>query len=100
VNGAGRIKLAGLARRIGRRGYHLGAVISVMPSDRAKAAVAAAYRILGIQFDPTTFGAVADLAPVLSFTMIRDAVLSAVAVQLDVRLDALARGLVEDVNPL
>ena len=71
VNGEGRIKLAGIAQRIGKRGYHLGAVIPVMPSDRVLAAAAGAYRILGYPFDPKTFGALADLVPDLSFVMLR-----------------------------
>lgn len=83
VNGAGRIKLAGLAQRIGRRGYHLGAMISVMPSHKAEAAIATAYRILGITFNPATFGAVADLTPNLSFKTVRDAIMNAIAAQLD-----------------
>jgi octanoyl-[GcvH]:protein N-octanoyltransferase len=78
VNSEGRIKLAGVAQRIGRRGYHLGAVISVMPSARAGAAVNLAYRILGLHFNPATFGAVANLVPDLSsavlFQRLQDAV--------------------------
>ena len=65
VNGEGRIKLVGLAQRVVKSGYHLGAVISVTSSDRAKAAIEAAYDILGIAFDPNTFGALADLAPAM-----------------------------------
>lgn len=70
VNGEGRIKLAGIAQRIARRGYHLGAVISVMPSGQAKVAVAEAYRILGLSFNPATVGALADFVPGLSFAML------------------------------
>ena len=72
VNGAGRIKLVGVAQRIGRRGYHLGAVISVSPSEPAMAAVAEAYQILGMLFDPATFGAIADLVPDLDFAALRE----------------------------
>jgi len=84
VNGAGRVKLAGIAQRIGRRGYHVGAVISVMPSDQAKAAVATAYRVLGVAFEPATFGAIADLKPDVSFGAFRNAVLASLMAQLDV----------------
>jgi octanoyl-[GcvH]:protein N-octanoyltransferase len=71
VNGEGRIKLAGIAQRIGKRGYHLGAVISVLPSVRTKAAVTEAYRILGLPFNPVTFGALTNLAPDLCFDLLR-----------------------------
>ncbi len=67
VNASGTVKLAGLAQRIGRKGYHLGAVISVEPSDKAKLAVAAAYSIMGFDFAPETFGAASDLSERVSF---------------------------------
>lgn len=63
INGGGLIKLAGVAQRIARRGFHVGAVVSLRPSPSAGAAVAEAYGILGLPFDPRTFGAVLDLAP-------------------------------------
>jgi lipoate-protein ligase A len=71
VNGEGRLKLAGIAQRIGRCGYHLGAVIAVTASDRTKAAVTTAYRILGLPFDPITFGAVSDFAPESTIASLR-----------------------------
>lgn len=67
VNAGGKIKLAGLAQRIGRNGYHVGAVISVLPSEAAKAAVEEAYLVLGMKFTIETFGALADLAPISTF---------------------------------
>jgi hypothetical protein len=82
VNGEGRIKLAGIAQRITRRGYHLGAVISVMPSGEAKAAVTEAYRILDLPFSPATFGALADLAPELSFAVLRQRLQDVIAEKL------------------
>ena len=82
VNGEGRIKLAGVAQRIARRGYHLGAVIAVANSDRTKAAVGDAYRILGFPFAPTSFGAVSDFVPQSSFTSLRHRLRDAVAGEL------------------
>ena len=73
VNGGGRTKLAGMAQRIGRLGYHLGAVISVEPSAEAGEAVAEAYRILGFPFEPSTFGALTDFAGGVNFAVLRDA---------------------------
>jgi hypothetical protein len=71
VNAQGGVKLAGVAQRIGRRGYHLGAVISVTPSAAAKQAVAEAYRILGFPFDPSTFGALSAFSPGASHLLLR-----------------------------
>ena len=66
VNAEGRVKLAGIAQRIGKHGYHMGAVISVAPSAAALAAVTDAYRMMDIPFTPSTFGAITDLAPSVS----------------------------------
>ena len=79
VNGQGRVKLAGVAQRIGRHGYHLGAVISVKPSVAAAQAVAAAYRILGLPFEPLSFGSLADFSPDLDHVALRDALIAALA---------------------
>jgi octanoyl-[GcvH]:protein N-octanoyltransferase len=75
VNAGGTLKLAGLAQRIGRRGYHMGAVISVEPSTAAREAVSLAYELLGFPFDPASFGAVHMLAPHASFEALRAALL-------------------------
>lgn len=74
VNGGGRVKLAGMAQRIVKHGYHLGAVVSVLPSPRAKIAVAEAYNILGLPFETETFGCITDLAEGLSFDEAHDSV--------------------------
>jgi lipoate-protein ligase A len=73
VNAGGTLKVAGLAQRIGRRGYHMGAVISVHPSAAAREAVATAYEILGFPFAPESFGAVSALAPEAGFEDLRAA---------------------------
>jgi octanoyl-[GcvH]:protein N-octanoyltransferase len=61
VNAEGRVKLAGIAQRIGKNGYHIGAVLSVGRSDAAREAVTEAYELMGIPFDPASFGAMSDL---------------------------------------
>lgn len=66
VNAEGRMKLAGLAQRIGKHGYHMGAVISVGHSEAARDAVTEAYRMMEIPFAPETFGAITSLVPGLS----------------------------------
>ena len=66
VNAEGRIKLAGLAQRIGKQGYHMGAVLSIGHSEAARAAVAEAYAMMSIPFESATFGSMADLVPVPS----------------------------------
>jgi len=82
VNAEGRIKLAGIAQRVGRCGYHLGAVISVRTSDRARTAVAEAYRIMDYPFCPATFGALSDFVPDLSFDALYQRLQDAIAGEL------------------
>jgi octanoyl-[GcvH]:protein N-octanoyltransferase len=79
INAGGRIKLAGIAQRIGRRGYHLGAVIGVRTSIPVKEAVVEAYRIMECDFNPETFETISDLVPGLTFAAIRKALLDAIA---------------------
>jgi hypothetical protein len=79
VNAGGILKLAGLAQRIGRRGYHMGAVISVAPSLASQEAVATAYDLLGFPFAPESFGAVQDTAMEASFAELRAALLEEIS---------------------
>ena len=79
VNAGGTLKLAGLAQRIGRRGYHMGAVISVHPSAAAREAVATAYGILGLPFTPESFGALSTCAPDVGFADLRAALTSEIS---------------------
>ncbi len=75
VNAGGRIKLAGLAQRIVRRGYHVGAVIGVETSFALRAAVTEAYRSLGCDFNPESFGAIADMVSDVTFSDLRKALI-------------------------
>ncbi len=79
VNAGGRVKLAGLAQRIGRHGFHLGAVIAVEESGAVRNAIAEAYRILGFSFDPDSFGAIGSKAAGTDFSSLRHALLTAIA---------------------
>ncbi|MFN0115543.1 MAG: lipoyl protein ligase domain-containing protein [Paracoccaceae bacterium] len=88
VNGGGRIKLAGIAQRVGRRGYHLGAVIGVRRSDAAEAALAAAYPALGLEFDPATFGTLDDFSQDAGFAATRQAVIGALSGLIGIAGDA------------
>jgi octanoyl-[GcvH]:protein N-octanoyltransferase len=73
VNAGGLRKIAGLAQRIVRCGYHLGAVIAVEPSPRVQAAAARAYDALGLHLNAASFGAAADAGKTVGFVDLRDA---------------------------
>lgn len=62
VHAERRLKLVGIAQRITRRGYHLGAVITVQKAPATRTALIAAYDALALAFNPGTFGAFADIA--------------------------------------
>ncbi len=85
VNAGGRIKLAGLAQRVVKHGFHMGAVLSIAPSPSARDAVADAYRMFGLEFDPATFGAASELLPGAAAAGIRYVVARAIAGSLGVK---------------
>jgi octanoyl-[GcvH]:protein N-octanoyltransferase len=68
INAAGHVKLVGIAQRMNRRCVQMGAIIAVERSEKACAAIAAAYRAMDLAFDPKTYGAASDYAPSLSYS--------------------------------
>ena len=67
INAGGRVKLVGIAQRMNRRGFQMGAIIAVERSEEACAAIAEAYREMGLPFDPASYGAISELVPSLSY---------------------------------
>lgn len=78
INAEGRIKLVGIAQRMNRRCIQMGAIIAVERSEKACAAIADAYDALGLAFDATTYGAISELQPLLTYNDVRDALLSSI----------------------
>ena len=79
VNAEGRSKLVGVAQRMNPRCLQMGAIISVQRSDEACAGIAEAYRNMDLNFDPATYGAIADFVPSVSFAEAKNALLKSVA---------------------
>lgn len=79
VNAGGRIKLVGVAQRMNQRCLQLGAIIAVTRSDEACAGIAEAYRAMGLNFDPDTYGGITDLQPSLTYADVRSAMLDSVS---------------------
>lgn len=73
VNAGGKVKIAGVAQRVNRLGYHLGAVISVEPSAPVLEAIMIAYRILGLPFEAPSFGTVTEVGGGIGFKHLREA---------------------------
>jgi len=63
VNARGATKLVGTAQRLTRHGYLFSVVVLVGDPEPVRAVLAAAYPLLGLEWDPATVGAVADEVP-------------------------------------
>lgn len=79
VNAEGRVKLVGVAQRMNQRCLQMGAIISVSRSDEACAGIAEAYRGMGLNFDPQSYGAITDFAPQVTYAEVRSALMVAVS---------------------
>jgi hypothetical protein len=82
VNAEGRIKLVGVAQRMNQRCLQMGAIVSVHRSEEARAGIAEAYRGMGLNFDPLTYGAITDLHSSLIYADVRSALLETVTAAL------------------
>ena len=109
VNARGAVKLAGIGQRIIAGGSHLGGVIVVAGAARVRDVLVPVYEALGLAWDPSTVGAVADerdgAAPA-TWTAVKDALLAEYAreyelveAELDPETIALARRLAPEHRP-
>ncbi len=79
VNARGRTKLMGVGQRIVLRAAHVGGVIVVDGSDRIRDVLLPVYRLLGLDWDPTTAGSVEDEIGPVAWETVLEAVRSAFA---------------------
>jgi octanoyl-[GcvH]:protein N-octanoyltransferase len=63
VNARGRRKLMGVGQRLVQHAAHVGGVVVVDGADRIRDALIAVYEALGLAWDPSTVGGLADEAP-------------------------------------
>lgn len=82
INAQGRFKLVGVAQRMNRRGYQMGAIIAIERSDRACSAITDAYRTMALSFDPNTYGAISDLRVGLDYHEICQALVQSIVDEL------------------
>ena len=82
INAEGRIKLVGVAQRMNQHCVQMGAIISVIRSVEACAGIAEAYRGMGLNFDPDTYGAITDLKPSLTYAEVKSAFMQTVTTAL------------------
>jgi lipoate-protein ligase A len=75
VNAGGRVKLAGIAQRVVARAALVSAVIVVGDGGRVRAVLTDVYARLGLDWDPSTAGAVDDVAPGVDARAVSDALI-------------------------
>ena len=78
-------KIAGLAQKLVRGGYHLGVVIMVGSAVRAGQAMSVAYPALGLPFDGATVGCLADTNPALEIDSVMAKISTKIGLLLDVQ---------------
>jgi octanoyl-[GcvH]:protein N-octanoyltransferase len=76
INAEGRVKLVGIAQRMRSKCLQMGAIIAVQRSEKTCAAIADAYRAMGLPFDAATFGSINDFRPRVTSANVRSAVLT------------------------
>ena len=75
VNIAGRVKVMGVGQRVIRGGAHVGGVLTIGQTDRLREVLIPVYEALGLEFQPTTAGGIADFEPALTPEIVIEAVL-------------------------
>jgi lipoate-protein ligase A len=73
VNAGGRVKLVGTAQRIVKGGWLFAASVVVREPEPVRAVLEAVYDRLGVAWDPSTVGSVADAVPAVARAGVEDA---------------------------
>jgi lipoate-protein ligase A len=74
VNARGKTKLAGVGQRLIRGGAHLGAVVVAADANRVRDPLVPVYEALGLDWDPSTTGSVADEVPEVGLDEVTEAI--------------------------
>ncbi|MET0832167.1 MAG: lipoate--protein ligase family protein [Acidimicrobiia bacterium] len=83
VNHDGRIKLMGVGQRLARHAAHVGGVIVVGRPDLVRSALVPVYRVMGLEWDPATAGALTDVDPSVTVEAASRAMIAALADRFD-----------------
>ncbi|MFV9671676.1 MAG: lipoate--protein ligase family protein [Acidimicrobiia bacterium] len=79
VSNAGSIKLAGIGQRLTKRAAHVGGVLVVGGADRIREVLVPVYGALGIDWDPSTVGAIDNVISRIDVSTVVDALLGALS---------------------
>ena len=99
VNAGGRVKLAGVAQRLKRDAWMVGAELVVEDGDPVRAVLRDVYAALGIEIDPAVAAAVEDVAPGVTVDDVERAVVAAFPVTGRLALDAALLAAAEEHAP-
>ncbi|MEA2293921.1 MAG: octanoyl-[GcvH]:protein N-octanoyltransferase [Solirubrobacteraceae bacterium] len=87
VNAGGQVKLAGVAQRLVRRAWMVGAELVVEDGAPVRAVLTDVYAALGLELDPATAAAVEDVAPQVTVDDVERALLGAFPIGARLALD-------------
>jgi lipoate-protein ligase A len=90
VSAAGRLKLAGVGQRVVRGAAHVGGVVVVRGADRVRDVLVPVYAALGLEWDPSTTGSVADVVPWVGYEEAERALVESYAEQYELIPGALS----------
>lgn len=83
VNVRGVSKVMGVGQRLVRGAGHVGGVVVVDEGDRIREVLIPVYQALGLEWDPTTTGALADEVPGLDTATVAEAIVQSFAARFD-----------------
>jgi lipoate-protein ligase A len=99
INSAGTLKIAGLAQRVVRGAALVAAMIVVGSGDPIRAVLVDVYRELGIEWDPSTAGALRDHHPALAIADVEHSIRSVFTRESPWAEDAATRALARELLP-
>lgn len=95
VSAGDRIKVMGVGQRLVRGAAHVGGVVVVRDGDRVRRVLEPVYRALELDWDPSTAGALEDLAPGLEVGDVTEAIVEVLGSRFDLAEAAIPAELVE-----
>ncbi len=90
-----RVKLVGVGQRLVRGAAHVGGVVSVTNGRRIREALGPVYRELGVDWIPSTAGAIDDFVPDVTVDSVRSAVVAAFSERFEVAPAPIPPGIVQ-----
>ncbi len=91
-----RVKIMGVGQRLVRGAAHVGGVVSVTDGRRIRDVLVPVYRELGLEWTPSTAGALDDFLPDVTLDHVQQALLDRFASDLDLHLSEIPAGIIDE----